>query len=115
MVIHNSLTFTILNIDNYYLDQDFEVCSVHLNPVYDKLSISGINISFLGNFSTFLTNFDLILHKFLNLKFNLIICGDININYLAESYKRTNSTIFCNVLISVALSIFLLEKDKIHF
>jgi len=41
------------------------VCVIHLKSVYDKLSILVIKISFLGNVNTFLTNFDLILHKFL--------------------------------------------------
>ena len=60
MFIHNSVAFTILNIYNYCLDQDFEACAIHLNSVYDKLSILAIYRSPLGNFSTFLTNFDLI-------------------------------------------------------
>ena len=108
MVLHNSLTFNTLNIDNYGLDQDFKVCAIHVNSVYDKLYIVAINRSFLDNFNTFSTNFDLILHKFFNLKFYFILCGDININYLAEIYKRINLTIFYTLLISVASSIFLL-------
>jgi len=87
------------------------VCAIHRNSLYDKLSIFVRNRSFSGNFNTFLTNFDLILYKFFNLKFIFIICGDININYLAESYKRINLTIFYTLLISVTSSIFLLEKD----
>jgi hypothetical protein len=35
MFIHNNITFTILNIDNYCLDQDSEVCAIYLNSVYD--------------------------------------------------------------------------------
>jgi hypothetical protein len=86
--VHNSLKFTSLNIDSYCLDQDSEVCAIHLNSVYNKLCVLAIYKSPLCNFNTFLTNFDLILHKLFNLKFNLIICGYININYLAESYKK---------------------------
>jgi hypothetical protein len=85
------------------------VCAIHLHVVYVKLCILAIYISPLGNFDTFLTNFDLILHKFFNFKFNFIMCGDINVNYLAEHYEKINSTIFYSPLISVASSIFLLE------
>jgi len=67
MFVHNSVKFTSLNVDNYCLDQDFETCAIHLNSVYDKLCILAIYRSPLGNFNTFLTNFDLILHKFFNL------------------------------------------------
>jgi len=67
MFVHNNIKFISLNIDNYCLDQDFEVCAIHLHSVYDKLCILAIYRSHLGNFNTFLTNFDLILHKFFNL------------------------------------------------
>jgi len=102
MFIHKSIKFTTLNIDSYCLDQDFEVCAIHLNSFCDKLCILAIYRSRLGNFSTFLSNSDLILNKFFNLKFNFIICGDININYLVESFKKINLTIFYTLLIAVA-------------
>jgi len=70
MFIHNSIKFTTISIKNYCLDRDFEVFAIHLNFVYDKLCILAIYRSPLGNFSTFLTNFDLILHNFFNLRFN---------------------------------------------
>jgi hypothetical protein len=89
MFIHKSVKFTSLSIKNYCLDQDFEVCAIRINSVYDKLCILAIYRSSLGNFSTFLTSFDLILHKFFNLKFNFLICRDININYLVESHKKS--------------------------
>jgi hypothetical protein len=41
-----------------------------------------------GNFDNFLTKLDLILQNFLNFKLTFIICGDININYLIDSYKK---------------------------
>ena len=109
MFFHNSIKFPSLNTDNYCLDQDFEVFAIHLNSVYDKLCIVAICRSQLGNFNTFLTNFDLILHKFFNLKFHSIIHRDISVNYLAESYNKINSTVFYSPSISVVLSIFLLE------
>ena len=41
-----------------------------------------------GNFDNFLTNLDLVLQKLFLLKLTFIICGDININYLDDSYKK---------------------------
>jgi len=55
----------------------------------------------LHNFNNILTNFDLILYKYFNLKFNFIIYGDINIKYLVESYKKTQLD---NILHSFNLS-----------
>jgi hypothetical protein len=115
MFIHKSIKFTTLNIDNYCLDQDFEVRTIHLNSFCYKLRILAIYRSPLGNFTTFLSNFDLILNKFFNLKFNFIICGDININYPVESFKKINLTIFYTLLITVASLIFLLERTKFFF
>jgi hypothetical protein len=115
MFIDNRITFTTLNTDNYCLDQDVVVCAIHLKPVYDKLCILAISRSSLGNFSTLLNNFDLILHKFFNLKFNVIICGDININYFVEIYKKNNLTISYTLLISVTVAIFLIEWEQILF
>jgi hypothetical protein len=58
MFVHNSIKFTFSNIGNYCLDQDFEVCAIHLNSVYDKLCILAIYRSSLDNFIALLTNFD---------------------------------------------------------
>jgi hypothetical protein len=69
MFVHNGIKFTFLNIDNYCLDQDFRVCAIHLNSVYDKLYILAIYRSPLGNFNTSLTNFDLI---FLTYPLNIV-------------------------------------------
>ena len=66
------------------------MCDIHLNSVHDKLRILAIYRSPWGNFNTLLTNLDLILYKFFNLNFNFIICGDINVDYLTESYKKLN-------------------------
>ena len=48
MFLHNSIKFTSSNIDSYCLDQDFEVCALHLNSVYDKLCILAIYRSTLS-------------------------------------------------------------------
>ena len=69
-----------MDIDNYCIDQDFEACAIQLNSKHDKLCILAIYRSPQGNFNTFLTNLDLILHKFFNLNFNFIMCGDINVD-----------------------------------
>ena len=78
-----------MDIDNYCIELDFEACATQLNSKHDKLCVLAIYRSPQGNFNTFLTNLDLILHKCFNLNFNFTICGDINVDYLTESYKKT--------------------------
>jgi hypothetical protein len=80
------MKFTSLDIVNYCIDQDFEACAIRLNSKHDELCILVIYRSPEGNFTNFLTNLDLTLHKFFNLNFNFVICGDINVDYRTESY-----------------------------
>ena len=68
--------------------------AIHLKSVYDKSCILAIHRSSSGNRNTFFTNFDLILHKFLKVKFNFITCGDINIKYPVDSYKKSTLQYF---------------------
>ena len=84
MFVHNGIKFSSLSIDNYCLDQDFKVCAIHLNSVYDKLCILAIYRSPLGNFNTFLTNFNLIFLTYpLNIVYNnRALTVTENINFL---------------------------------
>ena len=68
--VHSSRKFTLLDINNFCLDQDFEACAIHLNSNHDKLCILTTYRSPQGNFNTFLTKFDLTLNKFYNNYFN---------------------------------------------
>jgi len=92
--LHNSIKFTSFYTDNFCLDQVFEACAIHLNSKHDKFCILATYRSRQGNFNTFLTKFDLILHKFYNHNFNFIICGDINVDSLTENAKKLNLTDF---------------------
>jgi hypothetical protein len=101
MYIHNSIEFTILNIDNYCSDQDIEVHASNLDSVYDKLNIVAIYRSPLGNFNTLLTKFDLILNTFLTVILTLLYAEALTLITLQRVIK-INSTIFYTLLISVA-------------
>ena len=86
--VQNNLRFTPLNVDEYCVDQDIEVCAIHLHSTHNKLCILAIYRSPQGNFNTFLTKLDLVLQKFFKLNFTLVVCGDVNVNYLMESHKK---------------------------
>ena len=76
-------------IDNYTycLDRDIEVCAIQLNILSEKSYILTIYSSTSGNFSNFVIYLEHILQLLYNPKIDLIICGDININYLEESNR----------------------------
>jgi len=42
-----------------------------------------------GDFTNFLQRLDLILQKLCNNKYNIIICGDVNVNYLMGNNRRS--------------------------
>jgi exonuclease III len=88
MFIQKNIPFTCLEIGNYCKDQDIEICGIQLNHDYDKLCILAVYRSPSGNFDNFLTNLDSVLQKLFLLKFTFIICGDMNIDYLVDNYKK---------------------------
>ena len=54
----------------------------------NKLCILAIYRSPSGDFTNFLKQLDLILQKFYKNKHNIIIFGDVNINYLTDNNRR---------------------------
>jgi hypothetical protein len=42
-----------------------------------------------GNFKNFLKQLDLILHKLYNHTYNIIICGDVDVNYLSDKHDKS--------------------------
>ena len=41
-----------------------------------------------GDFTNFLKLLDLILQKLYNNKYNIVVCGDVNVNYLTDNNRR---------------------------
>jgi hypothetical protein len=87
--IQSHLQFTSLNLDKYCVVQDIEVCSLQLNSTFLNICILVIYILPTGNFNTFVTQPDKIKQKLCTTKSNLTIFGDVNVNYLQESDKKS--------------------------
>ena len=64
-------------------------CHYNVSYTFDKLCILTIDRSPRGDFTNFLNRLDLILQKLYNNKYNIIICGDINVNYLIDYNQRS--------------------------
>jgi exonuclease III len=76
------INFSTLNLETYSTDKDVEACAIQLN-IYKKFHILTIYRSPSGNSSKFMKELEHILQLF-NSKRDLIICGDINLNYLED-------------------------------
>jgi hypothetical protein len=86
--IQSHLQLTTLNLDKYCVEQDIKVCALQLDSIFLNICILVIYRSPAGNFNTFLTEPDKILQKLGTIISN-IICGDVNVNYLQESDKKS--------------------------
>jgi hypothetical protein len=69
---------------NFLLIKAIEVCAIYLAfnpPMKERLCVLDIYRSPIGNFTNFLEKLDMILQKLFNGIYNIIICGDIIVNY----------------------------------
>jgi hypothetical protein len=78
-------------MNTIYVDQDTEACAIQLDSTFNKLCILAIYRSPRGDFTNFLKRLDLILQKLYNNKYNIVICGDVNVNvnYVIDNNKRS--------------------------
>jgi exonuclease III len=74
--------YNTTNTDEYNTDKEIEACAIQLDSTFHKLCILTIYRSPRGNFTNFLNWLDLILQKLYNNKYNIVICGDVNVNGL---------------------------------
>jgi hypothetical protein len=88
MYIHNSLKFTITDLCKYSKEKDIEICGVKLNVSSSVVYIITVYRSPVGNFNYFLQTLDKVLLSLYMPVLRIIICGDININYLIENEQK---------------------------
>jgi exonuclease III len=88
MYIHNSLKFTITDLCKYSKEKGIEICGVKLNVHSSIVCIITVYRSQVGNFIYFLQTLDKVLQSLYTPVSRIIICGDININYLTENDQK---------------------------
>lgn len=74
-------------MDEFNTDKDIEACAIQLDSTCNKLCILAIYRSPSGDFTIFL-KLELILQKLYKNKYSIIICGDVNVNYLTDNNRR---------------------------
>ena len=89
MFVYRNLKYNTINIEEYSLDKDTEDCAIQLDSTFNKSCILAIYRSPRGDFTNFLKRLDLILQKLCNNKYNIIISGAVNVNYLMDSNQRS--------------------------
>jgi len=87
--VHNSLSYTAINLNNIGNDYDFEACAIKLMVSTNIYHILCIYRPPAGNFKTFLLHLESAITQLYSNTMNLIICGDINVNYLQDSRNKS--------------------------
>ena len=77
--VHESLTYSNIDVNSYCHDHDLEVCALIIRIRSEVYCIACIYRPPAGDLSNFLTLLDLMLAHLHSPSTNLIICGDINI------------------------------------
>jgi hypothetical protein len=60
--VHKNLKFTKINLEDYYKDQDLEVCALKLDPTFSNICILTLYRAPSGNFDHFLNRLETILN-----------------------------------------------------
>jgi exonuclease III len=85
--VNNNIISSCLNLEAYCSNGVIEVCCVKFKFRGKKFYILTVYGSPSGNFTNFISQLEKIVHSFFNYKNSLIICGDMNVNYLEDSRR----------------------------
>jgi hypothetical protein len=86
--VKNNLKFIQLNILHHCNEQDIECCVVQLESKYSNIYVLAIYRATTCDFDLFLNKLESILDYLYKPAAEFVICGDINIKYLTESYHK---------------------------
>jgi hypothetical protein len=84
----NYKKFDTVNLDKYFVDIDIELCAVKIQNGSSYVYVLSVYRVPSGNFIKFLFKMDEVLKSLYTLKIEFIICGDFNIDYLTDNYRK---------------------------
>jgi exonuclease III len=86
--ISKNISFKAINLDQYIKEKDFEICALKICEVLNCFTVICIYRSPTGDFNYFLNYLESILHKTCKPSSHIILCGDVNINYLDDNTRK---------------------------
>ena len=87
--MQESLRYVKTDLEKYCKDKDFEVCAIKIHFNMKSACLIAIYRAPTGNFNLFISKLDTILRKLYTVTTEYIICGDINIDYLVGSDRKS--------------------------
>jgi len=85
---HESIQSTNMNLNGLCKEIDLEICAIKLHLPSHEICVITIYRSPSGNYQYFIDKLETILNMIYSNSVELIICGDININYLIDSTSK---------------------------
>jgi len=87
---HRSLDYNLIDLQKYCIEQEIEICAIKMVIAATDIYVISIYRSPTGDFVTFLQGIDEMPNQLYKPNIEIIICGDINMNYLDENcYKQS--------------------------
>jgi exonuclease III len=83
-----NIQFSVINFDQYCKEKDMEVFALKLYISSHSFTIICIYRSRIGNFTYFLNQLESVLNQIYNSSTGVILCGDFNIDYLDDNYRK---------------------------
>lgn len=77
-----------IDVNKYCKDQDIEICMLNFKTTSLRFHIMVVYRAPTGNFNLFLNRLDDLIKSIYKTNLNLILCGDINIDYLTENDRK---------------------------
>jgi len=85
---HESLAFINTDLQKHCTEQDIETCAMKIKLLATYIYVISIYRSPTGNFANFIKGIDAILNQLHKPNIEIIIRGDINVNYLDENCNK---------------------------
>jgi hypothetical protein len=89
--VQEKLYFLNVNLASFCKEQDLKVCAVKLPIQHGNICILSIHRALSSNLSSFLLGLEAILKSLYNTKLELILCGDINVNYIVDNNNNNKN------------------------
>jgi exonuclease III len=86
--VKKNLKFNQLKKLRHCNEQDIECCVVQLESKHSNIYVLAMYKVPTGDFNLFLNKLESIIDYLYKSTAEFVICGDININYLTESYHK---------------------------
>ena len=86
--ISKILHFSTINLANFTTEKELQICAIKLSLQELNFIVICIYRSPTGNFTYFLEQLESVLETIHNTSHDLILCGDLNIDYIKDSSKK---------------------------